>query len=347
MDMFTTERQAELVSQAFDCSMTLLSTMNAILTTARLDQEELSCSTPGPPGRRATRDRDPSKTTVVLREVIETAIRTVTSRATANGVRVVTQISPKIPASVGVDAVRLRQIIINLLSNAVKFSKYGGEVVLCIAPEHVDVTGVDAEKPHGDSDNSLCGSDSPGLSQPAQKRRHSGGGGGGGGGVAADDASRDVPATAARGSAGSRNPNRAAAAAVPRTSRAVTRLSSNSNGLSAASSPTYASRRMYRISVTDSGIGIPRDKLDAIFAAFTQAEASTLSRYGGTGLGLTISRQLAVELGGSLTVESEQGVGSTFTLLVPLIEPRRYTSASSQASSTTPSLWVADFFFFF
>jgi CheY-like chemotaxis protein len=71
-----------------------------------------------------------------------------------------------------------------------------------------------------------------------------------------------------------------------------------------------------RIDVADSGIGIPADKLDTIFDPFTQAESSTTRRFGGTGLGLTISRQFARALGGDITVTSTPGTGSTFSITV-------------------------------
>ncbi|MBJ7447323.1 MAG: response regulator [Brevundimonas sp.] len=72
------------------------------------------------------------------------------------------------------------------------------------------------------------------------------------------------------------------------------------------------------VAVTDSGCGIPADRLEHVFNSFEQADAGTTRRYGGTGLGLSISRKLAEVMGGSLTVASVEGEGSTFTLQLPM-----------------------------
>ena len=71
-------------------------------------------------------------------------------------------------------------------------------------------------------------------------------------------------------------------------------------------------------SVSDTGIGIPKDKLQSIFGSFTQVDSSTTRKYGGTGLGLTISQKLVEKMNGRIWVESDEGVGSTFKFEVEL-----------------------------
>ncbi|MDJ0848643.1 MAG: ATP-binding protein [Myxococcota bacterium] len=101
------------------------------------------------------------------------------------------------------------------------------------------------------------------------------------------------------------------------------------------------------VEVVDTGIGMPPEKLDAIFEPFVQADASVTRRFGGTGLGLDISRRLARMLGGDIVVESALGEGSTFAVSIDpgslegvrLLEPEEAFSAASGAAAEDAVRW--------
>ena len=83
-------------------------------------------------------------------------------------------------------------------------------------------------------------------------------------------------------------------------------------GISVTIAQETESHVTVRFAVRDTGIGIPADRMDRLFKSFSQADASTTRKYGGTGLGLTISKQISELMGGQIGVESEEGKGSTF-----------------------------------
>ena len=101
-------------------------------------------------------------------------------------------------------------------------------------------------------------------------------------------------------------------------------------------------RAVIHLAVQDTGIGIAKDKIDAVFEAFRQSDSSTTRRYGGTGLGLSISMQLVQLMEGRIWLESELGQGSTFHCEIPLAlssEPA-VESPAGRASSPSRSAWL-------
>jgi PAS domain S-box-containing protein len=80
--------------------------------------------------------------------------------------------------------------------------------------------------------------------------------------------------------------------------------------------PGGAEKQRLHVAVRDTGIGIPRDRMDRLFESFSQVDASTSRRYGGTGLGLAISKRIVELMGGTMWAESEVGAGSTFHLVL-------------------------------
>ncbi|MDX5984644.1 tetratricopeptide repeat-containing hybrid sensor histidine kinase/response regulator [Sphingomonas echinoides] len=97
-----------------------------------------------------------------------------------------------------------------------------------------------------------------------------------------------------------------------------------------------------RISVNDTGIGIPHDKIGIIFESFRQVDAGTTRKYGGTGLGLAICQNLARAMGGDVTVQSVVGTGTTFTLSLPLALAPAPTVTMASAEATPDALLILD-----
>ncbi len=91
-----------------------------------------------------------------------------------------------------------------------------------------------------------------------------------------------------------------------------------------------------RLAVSDSGLGMSEEQIARVFKPFEQADKSTTRQFGGTGLGLTISANLARLLGGALTVKSQSGIGSTFILTLPMVEAQAQVLAESPELSGQP-----------
>jgi signal transduction histidine kinase len=108
--------------------------------------------------------------------------------------------------------------------------------------------------------------------------------------------------------------------------QAMLNLMSNANKFTEKGIITIAARQRQEggrdwvtIAVTDTGIGMTAEQMGRLFQEFSQADASTTRKYGGTGLGLAISKRFCQMMGGDITVESEPGKGSTFTIRLPRI----------------------------
>jgi signal transduction histidine kinase len=103
-------------------------------------------------------------------------------------------------------------------------------------------------------------------------------------------------------------------------------LASNANKFTENGTVTIAARHGHAdghdwvtLTVTDTGIGMSAEQMRRLFEEFSQASSATASRYGGTGLGLAISRRFCRMMGGDITVASEAGRGSTFTIRLPRV----------------------------
>ena len=97
--------------------------------------------------------------------------------------------------------------------------------------------------------------------------------------------------------------------------------------------------------ILDTGIGIPADKLNKLFKAFSQVDSSTTRKYGGTGLGLAISEKLVKLMGGEIDVESKVGVGTTFSFTIKSklgVQPRRNYVQLNMEDITNKHVLVVD-----
>ncbi|UNI16976.1 Histidine kinase [Purpureocillium takamizusanense] len=224
------------------------------------------------------------------------------------------------------DQHRILQVIINLVSNSLKFTPAGGRVELrmrCIG---------EAPPGPGEDDRKSSTSLSKTTSARVGRSRHRGGGGSGSTHSASSRATTAPASSHKAGTALSINPMDPAA-----TPHVYIRERSPTPP------PPNAKPFLFEFQVEDTGRGIPEHMLEKVFEPFVQGDLGLSKKFGGTGLGLSICAQLAKLMGGSIAVKSTIGVGSMFTMQIPLkyVRDRVPSTASSSTKSRPPSVGSA------
>lgn len=206
------------------------------------------------------------------------------------------------------DQHRILQVIINLVSNSLKFTPEGGKVELrirCLG----EVERIDKSQTSSSSK----------ASSKAVRARHRGG-------------SSLTQSTSASAQLSQQRKSATAVARNPMDPKAMPRV--QVTGRSPTSPPANAVSYLFAFEVEDTGPGIAEDMQTKIFEPFVQGDLGLNRKFGGTGLGLSICSQLATILGGSIGPESTVGVGTTFTMQIPLRYVKdRYVISPTQSFS--------------
>jgi PAS domain S-box-containing protein len=222
-----------------------------------------------------------------LRDVIYETVSVMALQAAVKGLELIVDIKD-IPVLQRGDPGRLRQIIMNLVGNAIKFT-HEGYIVLTASSSHGGTGG------NGDT----TGTSTTGVVRGTGDTGHGGTGTGGNGitggtgGTCSNGSSSGHGDTGNSGDTGGHGGT------------------GNGNGGTGSSSSDNGEPRLL-LEITDTGIGIPADRIDRLFKTFSQIDSSTTRYYGGSGLGLSIVKHLAELMGGEVGVRSAPGVGSTF-----------------------------------
>lgn len=221
------------------------------------------------------------------------------------------------------DLQRVSQVVINLVSNALKFTPSGGSVdvrIRCLGEaEQGPLSRQESFMSRQSSQHSARASQQ--LKKPSPKRRK--------GLNAASNSTISLHASPEK--------RRNAANEI----NALARPDSQSmqyRGRDSSSTPPPNSRVLvFEFEVEDTGPGIAEDQQQKIFEPFVQGDLGLSKKYGGTGLGLSICQQLATLMKGTIALKSQQGVGSTFTMRIPLRHIRSRTDSTASSNMYTAS----------
>ncbi|KAK6345755.1 Histidine kinase [Orbilia javanica] len=200
------------------------------------------------------------------------------------------------------DSNRILQIIINLISNALKFTPESGIV-------HLTITLGNEFKP-------MKPVPSPVINSRDSSRN------------------RYKPPTVSKSISerSTETPNENPSGVVPSSAPSNRSDSRQQSSIAPEAQPSDPKTYMFEFKVQDTGPGIPMEQQQQIFEPFVQGELGLNRKYGGTGLGLSICKQLATLMSGTITVESQEGVGSAFTLKIPLKHAKDGVTSSNVSS---------------
>jgi two-component system sensor histidine kinase ChiS len=249
---------------------------------------------------------------VGVREAAEVVLTLSRPLAREKKVQLVNAVSPKLPPVLA-DENRLQQILHNLVGNAVKFTDYGmvGISAQIIRQDDAHPVMLSAHLP------SICP-----RPQPFDEL------------LSAEGAHRIVRQSSSQSGDNGHPLNRLSASGTTTTPLVSAASAADSSTQVAAETAGY----YLAITVSDTGIGIPEDKLERIFEPFVQADGSTARMYGGMGIGLAVSQKLVELQGGTFQVLSAVGVGSQFTFTLPITTQAQGLPLTESDWST----WMAD-----
>jgi len=248
---------------------------------------------------------------VGVREAAEVVLTLSRPLAREKKVQLINAVSPKLPPVLA-DENRLQQILHNLVGNAVKFTEYG-------------MVGISAQIiQHRDDHPVMLPADLPSICPrpfhldevlSSQGHRHI--------------VQPVLDAVTSSGNDGAMEQQQAIARSSP---------DGKQSPIATADAPTPTASAAYYLAITvsDTGIGIPEDKLERIFEPFEQADGSTSRTYGGMGIGLAVSQKLVELQGGTFQVLSAVGVGSQFTFTLPITTQAPLPATPDSAIAKVP-----------